>query len=45
MLGRSLGGAVGIHTSALHDAAGNEYIKGVIIENTSYVGKSGKIDW
>ena len=34
MLGRSLGGAVGIHTCAKLDKAGDDYIKGLIIENT-----------
>ena len=34
MIGRSLGGAVGIQTIANMDKTGDDYIKGVIIENT-----------
>ena len=34
ILGRSLGGAVAIHICAALEKAGDDYIKGVIIENT-----------
>ena len=34
MLGRSLGGAVAIHTCAALDKIGDTYLKGVIIENS-----------
>ena len=34
IVGRSLGGAVGIHVQALLDQQGDDFIKGIIIENT-----------